>query len=162
MTTNKTDLLSATYEVTIGKKATGGAGTRTFQVNLADFPVNAVEKIIAYGVQRIFNDKVGGANSTLDDKAKDIEALIERWKRGDIGRTPAQGVDAVTAEARKLIGAELRKSKPDVWKKLKYRDDKAEVLDKLVEANPNVRKRAEKNVADRAKATNINLGGLDI
>lgn len=159
MTTNKTDLLTATYEVTIGKRA---GETRTFRVNLADFPAHAIEKIIAYGVQRTFNDKVGGSDSTLDEKAATVEALIERWKAGDIGRAPAQGVDAVTAEARKLIGAMLRKSKPEVWRKLKERGDKAEVLDKLVAANPDVRKRAEKIVADRAKATDIDLGGLDI
>lgn len=159
MTMNKIDLLSATYEVTIGKRA---GETRTFQVNLADFPANAIEKIIAYGVQRTFNDKVGGSDTTLEEKAETVRQLIERWKRGDIGRAPAQGVDAVTAEARKLVGAMLRKSKPDVWKKIKDRDDKAEVLDKLVAANPDIRTRAEKIVADRAKATDIDLGGLDI
>lgn len=159
MATNKTDLLSATYEVTIGKRA---GETRTFQVNLADFPANAIEKIIAYGVQRTFNDKVGGSDTTLDEKAETVRQLIERWKRGDIGRAPAQGVDAVTAEARKIVGAMLRKTQPDVWKKIRDRDDKAEVLDKIVERNPNIRAQAEEIVRKRAEAPKVDLGDLGI
>lgn len=155
-------LLNQTFEITIGKKATGGAGTRTFQVKLHEFPANAVEKIIAYGVQRIFNDKVGGSDTTLEDKAKTIEELIAKWKRGDIGRAPAQGVDAVTAEARKLVGALLRKSKPDVWKKIKDRDDKGELLDKIVERNPDIRAQAEEIVRKRTEAPKVDLGDLGI
>ena len=159
MTMNKYDLLNATYEVTIGKRS---GETRTFRVNLADFPANAIEKIIAYGVQRTFNDKVGGSDSTLEEKAKAVQLLIARWKRGDIGRAPAQAVDPVTAEARKLIAARLRKSKPDVWAKLKDRADKHELLDKLVERNPDIREQAEESVRKRTETAQVDLGDLDI
>src|SRR5690554_2224127 len=103
----KAVLLAKTYEVTIGKRS---GETRTFRVNLSEFPAHAIEKIVAYGVQRTFNDKVGGSDTTLEEKAKAVQLLIARWKRGDIGRAPAESADPITAEARKLVGARLRKT----------------------------------------------------
>ncbi len=42
------------YTTTIAKE-------RSFDIDFSALPKNAQEKIIAYGVQRIFNDMVGGA-----------------------------------------------------------------------------------------------------
>ena len=155
----KADLLSATYEVTIGKRS---GETRTFKVNLADFPAHAIERIIAYGVQRTFNDRVGGSDTTLEEKAETVRLLIERWKRGDIGRPTPQTVDALTAEARKLARATLRKSRPDIWKKIKDSSNKDELLDKIVERNPHIRAQAEENVRKRAESPTVDLGDLGI
>ena len=152
-------IFNATYEITIGKRA---GETRTFQVNLADFPAHAIRKIIAYGVQRTFNDKVGGSDTTLEEKAETVRQLIERWKVGDIGRPPAQSVDAVTAEARKLVRAMLRKSRPDIWKKVRDAENKDALLDKVVARNPHIRAQAEEIVRKRNVEPKVDLGDLGI
>ena len=117
------------------------AGGKTFQAKLGDFPPHAVEKILRYGFQRIFNDAVGSGDLTVEDKVRLAGELIERYKQGDVGRKASGGgVDALTREVRKQVGIALRAKAPDVWKKLKDLEDdkKAKKLDAIAEKNPKI------------------------
>lgn len=91
------------YNTTIAK-------THTLAVDWAKLPANAQEKIIAYGVQRIFNDMVGGSERfpTVEDKVKHVEAQIARFMAGDIGRAASASVSNETAIGRSLIKAGLK------------------------------------------------------
>lgn len=91
------------YTTTIAK-------THTLAVDWEKLPANAQEKIIAYGVQRIFNDMVGGSERfpTIEDKVKHVEAQIARFMAGDIGRAASASVSNETAIGRSLIKAGLK------------------------------------------------------
>lgn len=91
------------YHTTIAK-------THTLAVDFEKLPANAQDKIIAYGVQRIFNDMVGGSERfpTVEDKVKHVEAQIARFMAGDIGRAAASGVPQDVAIGRSLIKAGLK------------------------------------------------------
>lgn len=93
----------AVYNTTIAK-------THTLAVDWAKLPANAQEKIIAYGVQRIFNDMVGGSERfpTIEDKVAHVTAQIARFMAGDIGRQAGVGVSNETAIGRSLIKAGLK------------------------------------------------------
>lgn len=93
------------YNVTLGKR---DGDTRVIAVDWSKLPEAAREKIIAYGVQRTFNDAVGGSDLTIDDKVKAVEKMLEAYYAGDIGRKRAEGVSAETAIARSLIRAAIK------------------------------------------------------
>lgn len=147
-------------ETTIGRRAGDG---KTLQFRLGDMPLAAVEKMLRYGAQRIFNDAVGGADTTVADKVTQAQAMIERFKAGEIGRAVRAGVDAVTAEARKLMRLAVRKSMPEVWKKFKDlpKDDQDAKLDEWLEANPDIRAQAEAEVKRRAETT-VTVSGIEL
>lgn len=100
------------YTTTIAK-------TETLPVDWNKLPEAAKEKIIAYGVQRIFNDMVGGAERfpTVEKKVAHVKEQIERFYAGDIGRKAASGVSTETAiaraEARRLVKAKLGAKSPE-------------------------------------------------
>jgi hypothetical protein len=100
------------YTTTIAK-------TETLPVDWAKLPEAAREKVIAYGVQRIFNDMVGGAERfpTVEKKVAHVREQIERFYAGDIGRKAASGVSTETAiarqEARRLVKAKLGAKSPE-------------------------------------------------
>lgn len=107
-------LFAHTYAVTLGKR--NGEPT-SIAIPLADMPANAVLKIMAYGAQRTFNDAVGGSDKTLDAKVTEARELIARYVAGDIGRRAAEGVDALTAEIRKIMKAMVKaKVGAEAWK----------------------------------------------
>ena len=95
----------ATYNVTLGKRS---GETKVIAVDWEKMPDTAKEKIIAYGVQRVFNDMVGGSDSTLEDKVKDVEAAVARFYAGDIGRKAAEGVSAEVSIGRSLVRQALK------------------------------------------------------
>lgn len=142
---------------TLGKRA---GEPVTIGCHVADLPANAVEKIFRYGFQRIFNDAVGGAGTSTEDKVKAAKDMLERFKRGEVGRTPAEIVDEVTAEARKIMNVRLYNKARTVYDKVKNIENKKArnaALDKLITANPDVMKSAEKVVATRAAEKEIGL-----
>jgi hypothetical protein len=100
------------YTTTIAK-------TETLPVDWEKLPEAAREKIIAYGVQRIFNDMVGGAERfpTVEKKVAHVKEQIERFYAGDIGRKASAGVSTETAiarqEARRLVKAKLGAKSPE-------------------------------------------------
>jgi hypothetical protein len=138
---------------------------RTLQFALGDMPQAAVEKMLRYGAQRIFNDATGGSQTTAADKVAAAEAMIERFKRGEIGRVAAAGVDAVTKLARSKVRAALRKTNPPAYSRLKELDaaEAAEKLDAILERNPKFREDAEAEVrAAQAAVVTIDTEGVEL
>lgn len=139
---------------------------KTFNVRLGDFPANAIEKMLRYGVQRTFNDKIGGEDTTTEDKVANAEALIEKFKKGEIGRTvTASGIDALTKEMRKIAMQRLDAQYPDKAKALRalIKSDKDmgnAKLDGLIERTPDIRPEAEANL--QKSVGDIDLGELDL
>jgi hypothetical protein len=90
-------------ESTIGKRSTEG-DPKTFQMKVRDFHISFVEDAFRYGVQRWFNDKIGGSDTKLADKVAEVSLRIPMtydgsYKRVRIIREPANPIEA---EARKL------------------------------------------------------------
>lgn len=142
-----------TWHVTLGKRS---GNIHVLPCKVADFPANAIESIFTYGGQRKFNDKVGGADSEVEDKIAEAEAMIERFKEGIVGRVSAAGVDAFTHECRLAASRALRKTAKEVWAKLKdlNADERNERLDAIVAKNPSLQDEARAEMArkqDEAK-----------
>lgn len=89
-------LLATTFETTIAK-------TKTFQLSLADFPVEAALAFMQYGIGRKFNDAVGGSDKTATVKVELAEAMIADWKLGKIGRQAAVSVPNTLKVQRQII-----------------------------------------------------------
>lgn len=149
-------------ETTIASRDPNG---RTLQARLGDFPQAAVEKFLRYGFQRVFNDAIGGSDSDVAAKIAEAEAMIERFKRGEIGRQVATGVDAVTKLARANLRAALRVANKEMFAKLKDMSaaDAGAKLDEILEKNPHFRAEAEKEIKQRASAvTRIDMEGVEL
>lgn len=124
------------------KYSTTIAKTHTVEVDWNKLPANAQEKIIAYGVQRIFNDMVGGSERfpTVDDKLAHVKTQLERFYAGDIGRAQSAGVPTETVIARQLVRAALKAqlgAKSEKWAAFTGLSDdaQAEKLDAVFEKN---------------------------
>lgn len=156
-------------ECTIARRNGDG---KVIQAKLGDFPANAIERILRYGFQRIFNDRVGGSDSTAEDKVKDAEAMIARFKAGTVGRQPKVGLSAVEAEFRKLVRAKLTKEQRE---KLKDRaeddtfaDDGVKIIGQrtffaqMRDKNPALWTKAEENVAARGDSPAVVMDGVDL
>lgn len=154
------------YTTTIAK-------TKTLPVDWEKLPQAAREKIIAYGVQRIFNDMVGGSERfpTVEDKVAHVTDAIERFYKGEIGRGGGVGVSPEVAIARQLLRAALKESlgaKSEKWAKFTGLEDAAQAakLDELYERNkakfaPEVEKELKRREALKAKRAE-QAEGLDI
>lgn len=95
------------FGVTIGKRE----GAPTFiPVPMADMPLNALQAMFTYGVQRKFNDAVGGADVALADKVKAAGEMVAAFTRGEVAKARGTGesVDPVTAEIRSLVRPEVK------------------------------------------------------
>lgn len=133
-------LFGASYGVTLGKRS---GDTVTIPVPVGDMPENAIIKIFEYGVQRIFNDKVGGADTSAVEKADKVRELIEAFTRGEIraARTGAS-VDPVLARAHAIIRPAVKKAiGAEAWKALSE-DERAEKLAAVFDAQPDATKDA--------------------
>ena len=93
------------YSVTLGKRA---GETKVLPVDWERLPAEAQAKIIAYGVQRTFNDAVGGGDLSIDDKVKIASGMIADYYQGKIGRKRAEGVSDEVAIGRQLVRAALK------------------------------------------------------
>lgn len=154
--------VTMTLETTIAGRDPAGA---TLQFTVGDMPQAAIEKMLRYGAQRIFNDAVGGKDTAATDKVAAARDMIERFKRGEIGRQVAAGVDAVTKLARRKAKAALKIVDPDGAKRLNAKDkaEQAETLDAILAANPHFVDEAKAELAARAEAVvNVNLEGVNL
>lgn len=108
-------LFTASYGVTLGKRS---GDAISIPVPVADFPANAIVKIFEYGVQRIFNDKVGGADTSAEEKAEKVRELIEAFAKGEIRATRASGSsDPVLAEVLSLLRPQVKAAiGAETWK----------------------------------------------
>jgi hypothetical protein len=116
------------------------ARTETIEVPFEQMPLEAQQKIIAYGCQRVFNDMVGGNDrfANNEQKVAHVKEQIARFMRGDIGRAQSTGVSGETSIARQLVRAGVKKQygqKSPEWKEfigLSDRDQE-KFLDVLIE-----------------------------
>lgn len=155
------------YAVTVGKR-TGNGVSR--EIPMAKMPLAAWRKIVGYGVQRTFNDAIGGSDTTQDEKLATVEKMIEAYLAGDIGRARAAGVDPLTAEIRivmrQLVKAEME---AEAYKAVANADDFDETLDAIFADQTEADQKAitaaaqvaldAKAEARKAKA-GLKLGGL--
>lgn len=151
-------------ETTIARRD-GGA---TIQMRLGDFPANAIERMLRYGAQRIFNDPFGGKDTTAEEKLAGAKEMIARFKLGQVGRTTHAGADPLTNECRKIVRAYIRTNDTDAYKRLKAMDDDARdvKLDDITAKNAWVGEKAKKDIATRAAEAKKNAGlaleGMDL
>lgn len=79
------------------------AKTQTFNIAMADMPVNAILTLLAHGTQRKFNDAVGGSDKTAETKVELAAAMIEEYKQGKVAKARAAGVTDETRVGRRLL-----------------------------------------------------------
>lgn len=117
------------------------AKTKTLSIPLADMPFAAIEAFVRYGVQRKFNDAVGGATRgdevyTPSMKVADAEAMLEDYRKGVVSKR-REGGASVPDEVR--IGRKVLRGQlsADVRKKLSAlsADEQAAKLDAALEKN---------------------------
>ena len=125
-------LFAGTYGVTLGKRE----GNPTFiPVPVADMPENAIIAMFAYGVQRKFNDSVGGADTALADKVIAARAMVDDFLAGKVTkpRGSSEAVDPMVAEIRLILRPDvkagwIKANSADGWKAL-GEDEIAAMLD---------------------------------
>lgn len=132
-------LFGGTYAVTLGKRE----GTPTsIPVPVADMPENAVLAMFTYGVQRKFNDAVGGADTALADKVTAARQMVADYLEGKVQKARGSGeaVDPVTAAIRVILRSDYKaawiaENGKDGWK---ARDEEEIVdgIDALFAAQP--------------------------
>lgn len=89
-------ILNSSFQTTIAK-------TKTFNIRMEDMPDNAILTLLAHGVQRKFNDAVGGSDKTAATKVELAEKMIEDYKNGITGRVAAAKVPELTVAIRAVI-----------------------------------------------------------
>lgn len=157
-------IFNDSYAVTIGKRS---GDTISRAVPLADFPLVSIRSIVNYGVQRRFNDAVGGKDKSQADKVAIVDKMLAAFAAGDVGRARAAGVDALTAEIRILM-RQLVKGEmgAEAYKVASNEDDFDDTLDALFADQSDDDKEAITALAqaevDRKAAKKVAVGGLSI
>lgn len=76
----------------------------TYQVDLTKVPNASLVRIFRYGLQRIVNDRCGGADKTDEKKAEIATGMIEAILSGEIAaRRASTGEPAINAYIRKIV-----------------------------------------------------------
>lgn len=125
-------LFAGSYGVTLGKRE----GNPTFvPVPVADMPEAAIIAMFTYGVQRKFNDAVGGADTKLDDKVASAQQMVADYLEGKVTKPRGTGesVDPMTAEIRLILRPDvkagwIKANNAEAWKAL-GEDEIAAMLD---------------------------------
>ena len=147
-------LLAQVFETTIAKE-------KTFQVKLAEFPIEAAVALMQYGVGRKFNDAVGGSDKDAKTKVELATAMIEDWKAGKIGRQPTASVPDEVKVRRAVVRELFNGAAPDSAKaEFKALDATAQAakLDAVFDKQPEAKQAAimqvvaERIAAAKAKA----------
>jgi len=161
-------LQSETFAVSIGKRS---GSVTNIPVPVADMPLIALQAIFSYGLQRKFNDAIGGSDTTPEQKADGVREMIEAFKRGEVAKARGTGesVDPVLAEIRSMIRPDVKKAwiadhDAEAWKGR----DEAEInadIDAVFEAQDDatkaaIRTAAEAEVARKAEARKARAGVL--
>jgi len=165
-------LLAGSYAVSIGQRSE--EETRHIAVPVHTFPENAIIKVFDYGIQRIFNDKVGGLS--LDAAETKVRARVAEFAEGKIrkSRTSGEKVSDLAIEVRRMILVSIKASlSKEAWKALseEERADKADEqfeaqsekvqADILAKAQANLDKKAKER-ADKLAAEKELLGAIVI
>lgn len=160
-------IFGGNYAVTVGKRSGNGVSRA---IPLADMPANAVLAIVNYGVQRKFNDAIGGSDTTQEEKLATVDKMIEAYLAGDVGRARAEGVTPMQAEIR-IILRKLVKDQmgAEAYKTASNADDFNETLDAIFaeqsdEDRAAIEAAAREALEAKAKAkqatSGLKLGGL--
>lgn len=164
-------LMADTYAVTLGKR---DGNPTSVAIPVGEFPPNVIAAIFAYGVQRKFNDSVGGSDKTLDDKVAGVKELVEQFKRGEVraARVAGESVDPFTAAVRTVMrplykAAWIKANGKDGWAALDDADI-VSAIDTLYAAQPvaakaqidaaaNARMEADRIALEGRKAMNVTV-----
>lgn len=111
-------LFGGSYGVRIGARAGNPVHV---PVPVADMPEAAIVKMFAYGVQRTFNDAIGGSDTTQAEKVTAAEKMVEAYLAGQVGRRAVSTVDPVMAEIFTMLRPAakadwLKTHDADAWK----------------------------------------------
>ena len=163
-------LMADAYAVTLGKRE---GNATSVELPVAEFPPNVIAAIFAYGVQRKFNDSVGGSDKTIEDKVAGVKELIEQFKRGEVraARVAGESVDPFTAAVRSVLrplykAAWIKKNGKDGWAALEETDINA-AIDKLyaaqdeagkakIDASANAKMESDR-IAREARKVSVNV-----
>lgn len=158
-------ILAAVFQTTIAK-------SKTFDIAMADMPINAILTLLAHGTQRKFNDAVGGADKTAETKVAMAEAMIAEYKEGIVSkRRESVGVTEEQSVARKimrgLVPQLLTPEQVKTFRALAAADQNAK-LDEWIDGNrdalqPEIDKEVARLAAERkAKAAMVGAVQLSI
>lgn len=168
-------LREETFSVTLGKR---DGNPTTVAIPVGEFPANALMAMFAYGVQRKFNDAVGGSDKTVDDKVNAVNAMIADYREGKVARARATGesVDPILAEVRMLLRPDVKAAyvathDTGAWKALSeeeinkmldlaYADQSAEVqnaIDAQAQANLDAKEAMRKAKAGLSGKIKLNV-----
>lgn len=97
------------HGVVIGKR---GDESKGFEVHAKDMTIGAIEYVLRYGIQRGVNDRCGGSDRTLEEKAEIAQDIITSWYTGTMRQraNAANPVDAFTAFCHRAAWATLAKA----------------------------------------------------
>jgi hypothetical protein len=122
---------------------------KEFAVDMAKMPNNALVKLLAYGVQRQFNDGCGTKEDSAETKQGVGMARIEAFYRGEIAKR-STGVNA--QEAAEIFVAEaLLRNKDKAAFKAMSDEDRVAAVESIIEKNsekPAFIKMVEERLAD--------------
>lgn len=97
------------HGVVIGKR---GDESKGFEVHAKDMTLPAIEYVLRYGIQRGVNDRCGGSDRTLEEKAEIAQDTIISWYTGTMRQraNAANPVDAFTVFCHRAAWATLAKA----------------------------------------------------
>lgn len=150
-------LFAGSYGVRIGKRS--GETTHVPYPAVAEWHPTTFRRVFEYGAQRFINDRIGGSDTDTAAKADAARALMEKVVSGDWGRAPSTGVDALTAEVRKIVGGMIRAQVgKEAWaNEWKDAEDLDERIDAVFAKQPDAARekitaKAQDEIDRRAKA----------
>lgn len=154
----------ATRKMTTTVGARSGDG-QAIEWSPANMPAEALMRIFEYGAQRIFNDRVGGSDSTVAEKAEAVRAMVDAFKRGEVRRTGGAG--GMSQDDKDLVAAVRALLDPEAKKKLAALDpdvrvEKCAAIRDANETNKKAVAAQLKLIRDKRKTTSVDLGGIDL
>lgn len=163
--------------VTIGKRAEEG-DARSFDCFARNLPLRSLYQVFEYGFQRFVNDKVGGSDTTLEDKFTKASDILVHLANGTWGlerKARKESVDPVVKEATAMARAFFKPlAKETGWYKkmgtalglpFGTEDEREEVMEAAIErraAREDVLAEARKVIDARKNAKTIDLSDLGI
>lgn len=108
---------------------------KRFILDWDKLPDTSKERIIRYGVQRIVNDRCGGADRTVEEKHELAAKMVEALVTGTVPARGNGGVDPILVETRRLalkawLAKDSKREKPD------DKTARDELADKILAAVP--------------------------
>lgn len=153
------ELATRTMTTTIGARSGEG---QAVEWRAAEMPADALMRIFEYGAQRIFNDRVGGADSTIDQKVEAARKMVDAFRRGEIRRLAGSG--GMSQDDKDLIAAVRALLDKDSRERLAAldRDEQIERCLAIRDRNPTAVDAQLKLIRAKRKPTSIDLDGIDL